>query len=149
MALFRTYPVPPNAATARRAAQKAPGFPVGLALDPYTGDLIRDGSGRVVVLDGTACAKQYVWKTLVTQRGAHEIYPPDYGTDLAAIRAVADPQAKRATFEREARLLERDPRIARVSVAWQGGEDDAAYATLTVYLANGTQFEHEVRVDGA
>lgn len=95
--------------------------------DFETGEIV----GRV---DNEQSIRQFIVKTLFTEREAHEIYSSDYGSEIYSILAEQEDADYTATeIERVVEeALEIDDRIISVNTVSINAEDDRLYITVDV-----------------
>lgn len=102
----------------------------GPLFDFSTGDFVRDGANRVVMVDGRDEYILWVLKTIKTQLGACTAYP-EYGIDIEGAIAENERSAVQSAFERTiTEGLMRNPRTERVFSFEFGWEADE----LTIYF---------------
>lgn len=123
------------------------GFMPGPLFDFDTGDFVRDGANRVIMVDGRDEYVIWVLKSLLTQRWAYEAYSDDVGID--AENAVQQPtrRAIQSALERtitEALLV--NPCTERVYGFTYQWDVDQMNATFIVKPKNWDAFDVNMNV---
>lgn len=132
---------------ARRIAttdQATVAFPPSLGWDFDTGDIVTDGAGRTLTVDGEAAWRQWVRLVVMTQQAAYAAFPRAYGADLAAFVGLDNDadvlQVARRVFQAAALA---DPRTASLSVTLLEQADDLARFRLDAVSKRGTSLSLE------
>lgn len=145
--LFPTFPVPvPAAATQRRAG---PTYGKGLLFDWETGDFVLDGAGRLVETDGHSAWVHWCLKAVQTERFAHLVYGPGYGTELRAMAGLPSRAAVQSHLERAiTEALLADPRTEAAQQFAFAFDGDAVTLSFTAVPVIGTPEKMEVTLRG-
>lgn len=125
-------------------------YPPAPAFNFITGEYVKDGAGRIKMLDGQKAWEQSCLKRLITRRFAFLIYSTDYGSEgedliKGSLNHVSAESEIMRDFT-EALLV--DPRTQSVknfTFSWNG---DTASVSLTAYPAIGEPARLEVTVNG-
>ena len=129
MSEFPAFDIPTTDAPADQAAQTYLPAPL---FDNETGDFVRDGRNRIVMVDGVQAYKNWVHKSLQTQHGACLAYL-DIGVDYDGAMAEGDRGAVQAELEKsitEALLMHpMTERVRDFEYAW---DNDTLFVSFTV-----------------
>lgn len=113
------------------------------------GDFRICGAGRCIGADGHTAWQQWCQKTVMTERFAHLIYGPGYGTETATALQQSQREAVQAELERAiTEALTADPRTDSVrgfGFSWSG---DALAVTFTMVPVVGPPSAMEVMIGG-
>ena len=111
--------------------------------DYEKGDFVRDGANRVVMVDGREAFKNWVLKTISTQRGSCLAYP-DIGIDYEGALLAPTHEAVQSALERTiSEALLSDPHTDRVydfEFKWQA---DSITVSFTVQPKSWAAFNIE------
>lgn len=142
--LYPTFPSPPLGGTTPAAL---PAYPRSYRFLFDEGDFARDGTGRLVKVDGHEAWAAWCVKAAITARASYLVYGPRYGSEIATVtdaggRALAEALVKRTITE----ALMHDARtksVDRFAFAWVG---DSLAVQCTVTPVVGSERRIEVRL---
>lgn len=111
------------------------------------GDVLSDGAGNVVVIEGEAAWRQWVVLALMTQRGAFAVFDRLYGADLDTVQLEGDARRKESIARRTlSAAAMQHPNTRSVEVVLQQLEDDVMHLEVRAVSVRGEQLVEEVIV---
>lgn len=133
---------------ARRIAtvdQSTVAFPKSWGWDFAKGDVLTDGAGRVVTVEGDQAWQQSVRMVVMTQQAAFAAFRREYGADLLALVGLDNDQDAEQVARRVFQAaVEADPRTASLKVTVLEQADDLLRLQLDVISKRGTHAQFEV-----
>lgn len=128
-------------APARPIPDRAPPapYPVSYAFDFATGQVVVDGAGRTVVVDGYQAAAQWAVFQVLTERFAHRAFSFRVGTEIRPMMRRHSPAALEVAVQAEIHdSILVDPRFADVDRFAFRREGDRLYVDFRLVFAVGT-----------
>jgi hypothetical protein len=137
---YRTWSVPAaiKSPVSRPSQAAQVTFPPSIGIDLLTGEMLVDGLGNPVEVDGDEAWRQWCVMTANTQQNSRPIFSRRFGPDTRGSMAQPDPEMQVAAFQATLkRALLSDPRTREVRIEVVDLQDDLATVSVTCISRRG------------